>query len=625
MPLGSTGTLGVQACIARVKGSPRLRRAIGLCFAVLVLSGLRRRRDLWWQPWREWLRWSWASIDRPRCGPGWLDRWILARAARRLDHTTGEDRLLLLQLIMQHGHACDGFWRPDFTDPAVRGNREILHYIFTFPVFIDRVARQNQIVGFIERLYADLDRLHAEPLSPELRAEIAGHVARHYSFMPALFSDTTLRPFARAAGRWLETHLRLSGHRLDHEFPPRAAGARLRIGVFVQDIEPRNESFLAVPFGLGLDRDRFEPVLVTGGRPSTCPFGALVERSFERIEIVVGEDLAERVAAVRRLDLDFLILANTITAQTSELQQLYAHRLARQQIMPVAISPNTTGLASTDFVLTAANTEPVDQAQSHYTEAVRWLDGTFNCFAFGPRDPRLAPADTIAEWAVPRRPVVFASGGVIHKLGPALRRSFINILRRVPDSELVLYPFNPNWMLHPKVLGLRQALLDEFAAAGIARDRVRILPAMTPPQILGVMRLVTVYLDTFPFSGGASVMEPIFAGCPIVTLRGRTQRGLLGAGMMRALGLDELVAEDAADYEAKAVAIARSPEWRAALAGRLEAAARDAPFLDPIRFGRNVGVALEGLADGAISRQGPGKPKQRVPAIFAVAPGETTC
>ncbi len=110
-----------------------------------------------------------------------------------------------------------------------------------------------------------------------------------------------------------------------------------------------------------------------------------------------------------------------------------------------------------------------------------------------------------------------------------------------------------------------------------------------------------------------------------MTLRGRTQRGLLGAGMMRALGLDELVARDAADYEAKAIALARSPERRAALARRLGTAAQDAPFLDPTRFGRNLTAALERLADGTVARHGPGEPKQRVPAIFAVAPGGTTC
>jgi predicted O-linked N-acetylglucosamine transferase (SPINDLY family) len=66
--------------------------------------------------------------------------------------------------------------------------------------------------------------------------------------------------------------------------------------------------------------------------------------------------------------------------------------------------------------------------------------------------------------------------------------------------------------------------------------------------------------------------------------------------MLRALGLDELVTEDVAAYEAKAVAIATSPDYRAALAERLRQAAPTAPFLDPERFGRHLGAVLEKLA-----------------------------
>ncbi|MEI9983391.1 MAG: hypothetical protein WDN69_09425 [Aliidongia sp.] len=393
-----------SACVTRLKASPAFRHVFRLIFAAVVLAGPRRWRRAWWPRWRDWLRWSWLSVDRPLHGPGWLDRGILAAAAAQLASETGEDdRLLLLQLIMQFAYAFESGWYPDFADPAVRRNREILHYLFNFPIFIDTPARQDRIVGFIRRLYGDLERLHAAPLAPEVRVEIAAHVAQHYSFMPALFSDATLRPLARSAGRWLETHLRLSGHRLDHEFPPRDTEARLRVGVYVQDIEPRNESFLALPFGLGLDRNRFEPVLVTGRPPPDGPFGALVGEAFERVEVVEVEPLEARVAAVRALELDFLILANTVTAQTSTLQQLYAHRLARRHVMPVAISPNSTGLAATDFVLSAANTEPRGEAEQHYSETVKWLDGTFNCFAFGPRDPRLTPVEEGSAIA-PNRP-----------------------------------------------------------------------------------------------------------------------------------------------------------------------------------------------------------------------------
>ena len=145
--------------------------------------------------------------------------------------------------------------------------------------------------------------------------------------------------------------------------------------------------FLALPFGLGLDHSRFEPILVTGQPPSTCAFGALAKDAFERVEVIEFESVEEKVSAIR-LDLDFLVIANYVSAQASDVRNVLTHRLARLHLLPVAISPSTTGLDTTNVVLTAHNTEPKDQAQDHYTEAVHWLDGTFNCFAFGPQDPR---------------------------------------------------------------------------------------------------------------------------------------------------------------------------------------------------------------------------------------------
>ena len=92
------------------------------------------------------------------------------------------------------------------------------------------------------------------------------------------------------------------------------------------------------------------------------------------------------------------------------------------------------------------------------------------------------------------------------------------------------------------------------------------------------------------------MIEPILASCPIVTLQGGTQRGLLGAGMMRALGMDFMIASTAADYEAKAVEIGGTPELRASLAKQLSAAAKKAPFFNPVQFGRQLGELLEILA-----------------------------
>ncbi len=544
-------------------------------------------------------RGGWRRIERPLDGPDWFDRQILKWAGLRLQIAKEEDRVWLLRVIMQHGYAFDSFWRPNFTDETLRDNPEFLYYLFDFPMFISSHARHERMIRFIERLFTDLEQLHAVPLDEALRAEVAECVTRHFSFLPALFSEVNLRPLASAAGKWTETHLRMTGRQLDFNFESRRTNERLRVGVFVNDFEPRNESFLVLPFGLGLDRHRFELVLVTRQPPPTCAFGATVKEAFERIEVVDFESVDERVSAIRALDLDFLIIANYVAAQASDVRHLLTHRLARLHILTVAISPSTTGFPTTDIVLTARNTEPNEQAEKHYTETVHWLEGTFNCFGFGPRDPRKQDVD-VADVVKVRASVVFACGGVIYKLTPALRQSLINILKSAPDSALILYPFNPNWSLNLREKKLCRALLNEFTDAGISPGRIQILSPLTPAQIFRMMQHVTVYLDTFPFSGGASLIEPILAGCPIVTLRGRTQRGLLGTGMMRALGMDFMVASNAADYESKALEIAHSPELRASLSRQLSLAAKEAPFLDPDQFGQRLGKALELIASPRI-------------------------
>jgi len=174
---GSEGSPFAKAWLARLKASPALRYGFRLGLAALILAAPQRARLTWWPRWCDWLRWSWLSVDRPLHEPRWLDRRILALAVRRLAAEPEEEgRLLLLQLVMQFAYAFESGWYPDFADPVVRRNREILHYLFNFPIFIDSLARQDRIVGFIRRLYADLEKLHGEPLETEIRAEIAARV-----------------------------------------------------------------------------------------------------------------------------------------------------------------------------------------------------------------------------------------------------------------------------------------------------------------------------------------------------------------------------------------------------------------------------------------------------------------
>ncbi|MGB8843852.1 MAG: hypothetical protein WCC64_22605 [Aliidongia sp.] len=569
------------------RGHPTIPRLARLAIAWFLLNAPaasgRRLADRIGED-RLWARFKLALVG---VAPNWFERRLITAAKRQQDDPI---RTIVVLALFQYGYEFLEFV-PDWGHWEIQCRPYLNQIGFEFPLMFRSVDDHARAVAHAERLIAELSAAF-ETGDPDRRDMIARSFSYSYNFTPALFSTHNMRPVAMQVGRLLEHALSCTGFILDHQFPPRAPGARQRIGVIVRNIERRTESFIAPAFVAGLDRGRFETVLITLAQPADADFARFIGGHFDRVELFATDDVAEQAAAIRALELDLLFPANTMAAVTWSYNNLLAHRLARVQIVASIVSPLTTGLSRTDFALTAVGTEPAD-VQSHYSERVLLMAGMFNCFILGdqyPRTPR--PRDPAAP-VLPPVTVRFASGGSLYKLTPELRQAWIRILTAMPGSELVLYPFNPGWGLPRTSAAIHRQFVDEFAAAGIAAHRLRILPNQTPHQIVDLLRDTDVYLDTFPYSGAASFMEPIAALCPMVGLGGSTQRGLQGAAMLRALGLDEMVAADIDEYVANAIELARSTAFRAALRQRIAARLDHLPFLDPADFGRRLTGALD--------------------------------
>jgi len=104
------------------------------------------------------------------------------------------------------------------------------------------------------------------------------------------------------------------------------------------------------------------------------------------------------------------------------------------------------------------------------------------------------------------------------------------------------------------------------------RDRVVLLPIMARETYLRVNAACDVMLDSLHWSGGNTSLDAFAAGLPVVTLPGEFMRGRQTLGMLRTLGLDELIARDPDDYVRLAVDVATDESWQAALRERIRAA-----------------------------------------------------
>ena len=89
------------------------------------------------------------------------------------------------------------------------------------------------------------------------------------------------------------------------------------------------------------------------------------------------------------------------------------------------------------------------------------------------------------------------------------------------------------------------------------------------------------------------------SGLPVLTCTGRSFPSRVGASLLNAVGLPELVTDDLAQYEALAIALANDRPRLAALRERLAGQLRSAPLYDTPRYTRHLEAAFLQMAERA--------------------------
>jgi predicted O-linked N-acetylglucosamine transferase (SPINDLY family) len=98
------------------------------------------------------------------------------------------------------------------------------------------------------------------------------------------------------------------------------------------------------------------------------------------------------------------------------------------------------------------------------------------------------------------------------------------------------------------------------------------MPWQPATGFLGVLKNADVYLDTIGFSGFNTALYAVEAGLPIVCRDGRFLRGRLASGILKRLGLPELVAPTEEAYVDLAVRLASDRAYRQSVRARMEKA-----------------------------------------------------
>jgi protein O-GlcNAc transferase len=113
-----------------------------------------------------------------------------------------------------------------------------------------------------------------------------------------------------------------------------------------------------------------------------------------------------------------------------------------------------------------------------------------------------------------------------------------------------------------------------------------------------------LFVDTFNCGAHTAAADALWAGLPVLTLRGPSFAGRVAASLLHALDLPEMVTESHTDYENLAVALAQSPQRLANIRAKLCAAKHSQPLFDTPRITRDI----ESLYDQMVQRSRSGLP-----------------
>ena len=216
-----------------------------------------------------------------------------------------------------------------------------------------------------------------------------------------------------------------------------------------------------------------------------------------------------------------------------------------------------------------------------YSEKVAWLPDSF----LPNDDARLIEEQTPsrAELNLPDKAFVFCCFNQSFKIDPDIFDVWMRLLRQVDGSVLWLKENNPE---------ATHNLRLQAEARGIGPERL-IFAATVPlaAEHLARQRQADLFLDTLHYNAHTTASDALRVGLPVVTCIGSTFAGRVGASLLKAAGLPELITTSLEDYQAIALRLAGDPALLASVKARLARNRQSCALFDTRRYTRHIEAA----------------------------------
>ena len=355
----------------------------------------------------------------------------------------------------------------------------------------------------------------------------------------------------------------------------RSPERRLRIGYVSPDLWRHSCAYFLLSYWPYHDRQQAVEVFVYADVKRPDSFTRRLRSHADHWHNSVDDSDAALAARIRADAIDILIDLNGHFAGTRLLA--FARKPAPVQITWLGY-PNTTGLASMDYRLVDAVTDPPGDADPFHSETLIRLPTPFLCYSPVPEAPAVTASPPCSRGA----PLTFGSFNNTAKVTTEVIAVWAALLHRIPGSRLLL---KSRSLDDP---GTRDRFAAAFREHGLGAGRVELLPwSLLSQDHLRTYEQVDIALDPFPYNGTTTTCEALWMGVPVVSVTGDRHAGRVGMSLLTALGHPEWIAPSTAAMIPQVAALADNREHLAALRAALRPQMAASPLCDGPGFARS--------------------------------------
>lgn len=406
--------------------------------------------------------------------------------------------------------------------------------------------------------------------------------------MPGIRSGEQLAIARNYASHIIPARLLQTAHSLAPKWRPGAR--RLKLGYLSCDFRRHPVGSAVVEVIERHDRERIESFGYSIGEDDGSELRRRFAAGFEHFVDASSMSVHATASRIRDDGIDILVDLSGWTG-FARIESL-AIRCAPIQVSWLGYAGTLGHAKLADYLIGDAVATP----QSMHDAFVETIVHMPNSFMPLDTRRRVGAAPTRQSQGLPEDAFVLCSFNNSYKFNPGLFDLWCRLLASMPDAVLWLPRLNDT---------VAANLKREVEQRGIDHSRLVLAQYIeSATEHFGRMQLADLALDTFPFNSHSTGADTLWAGVPMVTKLGDTFAGRVGASLLTAAGLPELVAGDEDGYSQLVLDLYRDRPRLTALRRRLAEARDTAPLFDMAGFTRDLENLYFSMAADALRPEG---------------------